>query len=180
MRWGFGLAPDAGVGEAERAELLRVEEVAAIEEERTEHFLFDGLPGEGLEIVPFGEEEESVGTLGDVLGFLDHFAFGNEGLRFFHRLGIVSPDLGALGDELLDDADGDAAADVVGVALESEAEHADFLVAQDPEGFADFLEEALGLVGIDAFDFLEKMKRVAEFAEMRMKAEMSLGKQEPP
>ncbi len=95
---------------------------------------------------------------------LDHDRAGHERRGLFHRLGIVGADFGALGDELLHDGDGHAAADVVGVALEGEAEHADFLLAQDPERFADFLEEAFLLVGVDLLDFLQQREFVAEFA----------------
>ncbi len=60
--------PDAGVGEAEGAHFLRIEEIAAVEEERAEHALLHRGVGERLEFVPLGEDEQGVGALGDVFG----------------------------------------------------------------------------------------------------------------
>ncbi len=141
-----GLMPDAGVGKAEGAHFLRIEEIASVEEEGAQHALLEGGVGERLELGPFREDEEGVGAFGDVFGFGDHPCLGNQGAGFFHRFRIVGADFGALGDELLDDGDGHAAADVVGIAFEGEAENADFFLPEDPEGLADFLEEAFLLV----------------------------------
>ena len=50
-------------------ELLRIEEIAAVEEEgRLVHVLEDGWQIQVAEFVPFGEQDDSVGVAGRCLG----------------------------------------------------------------------------------------------------------------
>ena len=55
-------------------------------------------------------------------------------------------------------------ADVVGAALEGQAEHAEVLAAQGPERAAHFAQEALALIFVDAHDFIEQAEVVAALA----------------
>jgi hypothetical protein len=55
-------------------------------------------------------------------------------------------------------------ADVVGAAFEGEAEDAETLAAQGPQGAANFAQKALALVFVDAHDFIEQAEVVAAFA----------------
>jgi len=64
----------------------------------------------------------------------------------------------------LHDEDGRGFANVVGAALEGEAEDAETLAAKRPQGAADFLEEAIALIFVDAHDFIEQTEIVAAFA----------------
>ncbi len=61
-----------------------------------------------------------------------------------------------------DEFDGGRFADVVGLALEGEAEDAEPLAAQGPEGGAHLAEEALLLLGVDLLDFGEEAEVDAE------------------
>ncbi len=122
-------APDARVSEAERAHFFGVEKIATVKEERTQHALFHGEPWEGLKVEPVGEQEDGICAIGDILGLLDHVSAGDERSGFLHRLRIMRENLGTLGDELLNDGYGDAAADVIGVTFEGETQHPDFFLA---------------------------------------------------
>ena len=72
-------------------------------------------------------------------------------------------------------------ADVVGVLLEGQAEHADGLVLQHPERVDDLLDEPVHLAGVDVLDFLEQARnRSRACSAILMNALRSLGKQLPP
>ena len=83
-------------------------------------------------------------------------------LGALHGGGIVGGDGAAFGQQHLDEVDGGRFADVVGLALEGEAEHAEALAAQRPQGGADLGEEALLLLGVDLFDLGEQAEVDAE------------------
>src|SRR5437879_13304869 len=65
---------DAVVGEALLADLLGLEDVAAVEDDRPAHHLAQVLEVRAAELVPFGDEEEPVRALGGVVaaGSVEH------------------------------------------------------------------------------------------------------------
>jgi len=166
---GGGLgATDGPVIEAEFAHGFWFEEIAAIEEEGGVHAFFDG--GEVLieEFLPFGGEDEDLGTVDGFDGGGGEFDFSGvdelpfEG--FIGALGVVSGNDGAFGDEAIDEFDGDGVADVIGIGFEGEAPDGDFFVFEDPESFAEFGDEAFEHVFVDAFDFFEEFEGGTELA----------------
>ena len=85
-------------------------------------------------------------------------------LRTLHGGRIVGGDLAALLQKRLHQEQRRRFADVVGAALEGEAEHAEILAAQRPERAANFAQKALALIFVDAHDFIEQAEVVAGFA----------------
>ena len=55
-------------------------------------------------------------------------------------------------------------ANVVGAALESQAQHAEVLAAQGPQRAAHFAQETVALIFVDAHDFIEQAELVAALA----------------
>src|SRR6185436_9799545 len=76
--------------------------------------------------------------------------------------GVVDTKDGAFLLEPLAKLDGGGEADIVGVLLEGQAEHADGFILQHPERVGDLLEETLHLSGVDALDFLQQIKTITE------------------
>ena len=97
-----------------------------------------------------------------VLGVLKLGAGGKFGLGALHGGGVVGDDGAALGEQHLDQVDGGRFADVVGFALEGEAEDGKAFSAQRPEGGADLGEEALLLLGVDLLHLGEEVEVDAE------------------
>ena len=93
-----------------------------------------------------------------------------------HGGGIVGGDGAAFGEQHLDQVDGGRFADVVGLALEGEAEDAEALAAQGPEGGANLGEEALLLLDVDLLDFGEQVEVDAELLGDRAEGGDVLGK----
>ena len=75
--------------------------------------------------------------------------------RDSRQLGIVDAQGRALFLQALAEVNGRGHPHIVGVLLEGEAEHADFLVLQHPQCVREFFHEALHLIRVDALHFLE-------------------------
>ena len=97
-----------------------------------------------------------------VLGVLKLRAGGKFGLGALDGGWVVGGDGAAFGEQHLDQVDGGGFADVVGLALEGEAEDGEAFSAQRPEGGADLGEEALLLLGVDLFHLGEEVEVDAE------------------
>ena len=97
-----------------------------------------------------------------VFGVLQLRAGGKFGLGALDGGWVVGGDGAAFGEQHLDHVDGGGLADVVGLALEGEAEDGEMFSAQRPEGGANLGEEALLLFGVDLFDLGEEAEVDAE------------------
>lgn len=159
-----GAASDAAVLEAVGDGGVWVDEVASVEDERGAHGGAEFGEVDGGELGPFGGDDEGFGVFGSFeRGGSELDFFGQRELfEFFHSFGVVSGDDGTVVDEGLDEVDGDAAADVVGIGFEADAPDGEFFVFEDPESFADAVEEALELVFVDFLNFFEEVEGGAE------------------
>ena len=85
-------------------------------------------------------------------------------LRALHGGGIVGGDLAAFLQERLHEEERGRFANVVGAAFEGEAENAEMLAAEGPEGAAHFAQEAVALIFVDAHDFIEQAEVISALA----------------
>ncbi|TVU44955.1 hypothetical protein EJB05_04419, partial [Eragrostis curvula] len=167
-----GLA-DGVDDEADLPELLGVDDVAAIEDEGwLLHVVEELLVVQGLELVPLGQDAQTVGALGGLVRVPDaaHLLHRSGARRLqVHRvvpvelvhgqvpldlvlrhLGVVDADLGLVTQETLADVDGRGLPGVTGVLLEGEAEDGDLLAGHGVEhGGHDAVDEAALLVVVD-------------------------------
>ena len=114
---------------------------------------------------PLGRDDQAVGAIergihvlmvADVTLEFAKFLRGAESFR------VGGGEDGAFREHLLGELDGDRFADVVGILFEGEAPESDFLLAEDPEFFADLVQEAVELVEVDLLHFLQQAEGLAE------------------
>src|SRR5690606_28366277 len=79
-----------------------------------------------------------------------------------HSLGIVSGDMGSFAQQVVDQINGHGGADVIGIGLEGQTPYRNFFVAKNPEGVADFPQEAVSLAAVDVLNLLEEGEGNAE------------------
>ena len=153
---------DAEIGESVFDHDLRIEEIAAVDDDGIAEGLVEAAEIERGELRPVGQDEQGVGIVCGRVGVARHSgelrAGGKNLLGALHGCGIVGGDGAAFGEEHLDEFDRGRFADVVGLALEGKAKDAEALAAQGPEGGAHLGEEALLLLDVDLFDFGEEVE----------------------
>src|SRR5260370_16805034 len=88
--------PDAFINKAQLFHLFHVEEISAIEHDRMRQRLAGALEVQLLELRPFGGDDQRVATLGHLVHVLDVVDILNHVLGFFHGLGIMHAESGAL------------------------------------------------------------------------------------
>src|SRR5690348_9828152 len=71
-------AANAAVGEAQVLEQLRVVDVAAVDDDRTAHDLFDAAKVELAELVPFGDDDERVCAVRNLVGVFQVLDVGDQ------------------------------------------------------------------------------------------------------
>ena len=160
-----------------------VEEVASIDDDGVSHGGVEALEVEGGELSPVGEDEQGVYVGGRGVGVFCVLKLRAGGKLLLGALdggGVVGDDGASFGEQHLDQINGGGLADVVGFALEGEAEDGEAFATQGPEGGADLGEESLLLFGVDFFDLGEEAEVDASCSATERKAATSLGKQEPP
>src|SRR3990167_8766184 len=87
------LSSDRIVGEAQSLQFLRVVNVAAVENNRAFQQLFDGLKVRAAKLIPFGNDQERIGSFeGVVIPAMIAHPVGKNLPRLFHRLGIIGLD----------------------------------------------------------------------------------------
>ena len=115
-----------------------------------------------LKLVPLGGDHQRVATLGDGVHVLDIRDVLEHGLGFLHGLGIVDAEDGAFLLQAMTQVEGRGRADVIGVLLERQAQHANGLVLQHPERLLNLLHEAVHLRRVDMLNFLQQSEVVAD------------------
>src|SRR2546427_3428098 len=142
-------AADAAVDEAAFAHRLRVEDVAAVDDDGPAHQAFDPIEVELAKFVPLGDDEQGVGTGGDRVGVLTVLDRVHLRLEYRHCLGIVGADVGAFLQQVLDYVDRRRLADVVRVWFIRQAQQTDDLASQAAQDLPQFLYDEGALVEVD-------------------------------
>src|SRR5438067_3587593 len=118
-------AANAAIRETETPQQGGVVDVAPVDDDGPAHQLLHTCHVELPELVPFGDEHERIRTSGHLVRVLPIFDLRQQHLRALDRSRVVSPHLGAGGEQDARDVDARRLAHVVGVRLEGEAEQSD-------------------------------------------------------
>ena len=132
---------------------------------------------ESGELLPLGQNQKSIGVAGGFVGIVHELGARVQDLaRPLRRRRIVGRNLAAFLQQRLHQQNGGRFADIVGAALESQAQHAQTLAAQRPQRGAHFAQEALALVLVDAHDFIQQPELVSALPRHRAEGHQVLGK----
>jgi len=127
------------IGEAVGRHHFGIIQVAAVDHDGIFEFIVEAAEIEIGKLFPLGEDQQGVGAGSGFVGGAGVFEVGiHHFLGAIHGGGIVGGDLAAFLHQRLHDEDGRGFANVVGAALEGEAEDAETLAAKRPQGAADF------------------------------------------
>ena len=160
-----GGASYAVIGEAVRRHHFGIIQVAAIDHDGILEFAIEAIEIEVGEFLPLGKDQQGVGAGGGFVGGAGIFEIAVHGfLSAFHGGGIVGGDLAAFLQQSLHQEKSGRFANVVGAALEGEAEHAEVLAAKRPQGAAHFAQKAIALIFVDAHDFIEQAEVITALA----------------
>ena len=168
------LASDGAVLESGVSEFLGVVDVAAVDDEGVLHGLLHHAEARHAELLPFGDEQQSVGVeqcFVHVVAVNDLacdgrgvFSRSHSTLAFVHGDRVIDADGGAGLDELVDEHEGGRFAHVISFWFEGEAPHGDGLALEvrfSAEALCEFVEKNRLLVFVDFFDSLEHAHLVA-------------------
>src|SRR6185369_650742 len=178
-RWGFSAsgagssgASDAEVDEATLAHPYRVEDVTAVEDDRLTHQLLHPLEVGPTEVVPLGEDEESIGTLEGLVGRLGVADPVTEvTLRHLRRHRVMGGEGRALAEETFEHHQRRSLAHIVGAGLEGEPPDGEVLPGEVAVVLGGLLEEEplLALVGaLDRTEQIELDPEVARGGDQRL------------
>jgi len=152
---------DTEIREAMFDHVVRIVQVAAIDDDGVAKSLVEALEVERSELRPIREDEEGVGVFSGfvcVAGVAEIGSCGKNLLGTLHGGGVEGNDRTTLGEEHLDEFNCRRLADIVGFALEGEAEDAEPLAAKGPQSRTYLAEEPLLLLDVDLFDFCEEVE----------------------
>src|SRR5262249_50097293 len=154
--------PDRHVAETERADLRRIEDVAAVEDHRLLHQLLHLREVRFAELIPFRDHEQGVSALQRVVGGLRVLdALLEDALGNGLRLGIERADLRAALEQSFDDRHGWRFAHVIGPRLERQAPDGDRLASQLlAELLVNARQETALLRLVDRLDSFENLEAV--------------------
>src|SRR4051794_3100267 len=125
--------PDALVDQAGRANGLRVERVAPVDEDRARHRIGDGLQVEALELVPLGDQHDRVGPRHAAERVVGEVEARHEPPRLVPRDRVLGAHVRAGGLEARAEHARRRLARVVGLRLEREPQQRDVLADERPE-----------------------------------------------
>src|SRR5215469_5220382 len=125
--------------------------------------IVEALPVEPPKLIPLGNDQESIGRIGRTVWTRTVFDVRKYCSGFIHCLGVIRTYDGALGEEFSYQRNGWREAHVIGVWLECQTQHGDFLAVEYPKFFANLRDEMFNATLIDTFNFLKKRKITAGF-----------------
>src|SRR3989475_7016052 len=141
------VAAYASVGEAESAHVLRVIDVAPVDDHRTAHRRLDPAEVELAELVPFGDHNQRVRAIGESIRITAVLDVGQLDPRAFHGRRVVTANLGARREQNPPDVQARRFTEVVGIGLEPEAEQPDDAIVELLEAGAHLGDDETPLVG---------------------------------
>src|SRR5438874_4296207 len=150
---------------------VRIEKVAAIDDQGSAHRVANASPIKLPEFGPLGEDEQGIGIASDVEGFAAELHLGEDGGGLVHGLLVVSANLHAFVQEPSNHFERWREANVVGVGLERQTQDANSLVFNHPQGVADLLEEQIDAALVDllgVFEHVEVHARTLREADKRL------------
>src|SRR5690242_3631989 len=135
------------VSKTELAEVRRIVNIAAVENQRLFQQSFDAPEIRAAKLIPFGQDQQRRSAVQCVITsvrILD--AVAKNFSRLFHRLRIEGLDARTVAQQRLDDVDRRRIAHVIGAWLEREPPDSERQLAQFAEVFFDFCEQRPFLV----------------------------------
>src|SRR5437868_3826940 len=157
----------------------RLEQVPAVHHDWVAQELLHAAKIQRRKIFPLGEHQAGVSAF---KGFISpsrelDWAIGAKFLRSTaHGCRIVRSYRTAFFQQSIDDGDGGRFAQVVGAVFESQTKYSQLFAFQSPERFADFTHEAVALLLIYSYGFIQQAEVAAVFPRHRAEGKQVFGK----